>query len=66
MHVIEQFQVTVVIIDLIIMVLRVVGWLAQASMDDRPLHITFALACGFILHIFIKEYLKDYVDLSKI
>ena len=57
---------TIVIIDLIIIVLRVLCWLAQASMDDRPLHIIFAFACGFILHIFCKEYLKDYVDVSKI
>ena len=57
---------TIVIIDLIIMIMRVLCWMALAGRDDRPLHVIFALACGFILYTFCKEYLEKYVDLSKI
>ena len=63
---IQQWMNTIIIIDLIIIVLRVSCRLVQSSMDDRPLHVIFALAYGFILRTFCKEYLKDYVDLSKI
>ena len=65
-QVIEQWMNTIVIIDLIMIIMRVLYWLAQAGINEKPLHVIFALACGFILYTFCKEYLKEYVDLSKI
>ena len=63
-----EFVSTIVILDLVIVVVRVLYWLVQASMDEdaTPFHITFALAFGFLLFTFCKDYLKEYVDLSKI
>ena len=70
-HAVEQWQTTIVIFDLIIVVLRGFCWLTQVLddiLDDRPLTIPFTLAFGFLylLLTFCKDYLKDYVDLSKI
>lgn len=63
---VEQWQSTIVIFDGVILLLRISCWLAQASMNDRPLHIVYALVFGFILYTFCKDYLSYYVDLSKI
>ena len=65
-HEVEQWQSTIVIFGGIILILRALCGLTQASMDDRLLLIILSLACGFILLTFCKDYLKDYVDLSKI
>ena len=65
-HLVDQWHATIIIIDLIILVMRVLCSLGRSSMDDRPFDIIFGLVCGFVLLVLCKDYLKEYVDLSKI
>ena len=68
LHFIEQWQVTLIITDLTIFLLRAVILLAQtgAGVDDRLVPLIYSVAFGFILYINCKTYLGRYVDLSKI
>ena len=68
-HDVEQWQSTLIIFAGIILVLRFICWLSQESSDEsvRLLLIIFSLACGsFLLITFCSDYLKEYVDPSKI
>lgn len=67
-HEIKQWQCTIFILSLTMAVLRLLYWFTQASIGDGngtfPLVIT--LSVGFVLSAYCKEYVKDYVALSKI
>ena len=70
-HEIKQWQSTMIIMCLIVTVLRLLYWLAQASITDGnntfPLMISMlTLSFAFILSAYCKEYVNNYVPLSKI
>ena len=67
-HEIKQWQCTIFILSLTMTVLRVLYWLAQTSIDNgNPIFfLALTLSFGVILSAYCKEYVNDYVVLSKI
>ena len=67
-HEIKQWQCSIFILSLTMVVLRLIYWLGQASMSDEnsafPLVLTLSFA--FLLSTYCKEYVDNYVVLSKI
>ena len=66
LHFIKQWQVTLIIINLTLFVLRVIFWLSKTEVDGALVPLIYSLVFGFLLYDFCKGYLEDYVDLSKI
>ena len=65
-HETEQWLRTIFIFDIIITVLHTLSWLAQGENVDGTFTLLFSLSFGFILFTYCKDYVKRYVDLSKI
>ena len=63
---IDQWQLTIIIFDGIIFGARVLLWLFQASLDDRAFLLVCSLSIGISMVIVCKDYLEEYVNLSKI
>ena len=66
LHFIKQWQVTLIIIDLTLFVLRVVLLLAKTELDHALAPLIYSTVFGFLLYVYCKDYMEDYVNLSKI
>ena len=65
-HEIEQWIITIMILDQLIVLLKAIFWLANKSLDERAFPLICSLALGLILVQYCRDYLLKYVDLSKI
>ena len=63
---VDQWQLTIIIVDGVIFGGRVLFWLLQASLDDRAFLLICTLFIGITLLVLCKDYIEEYVDLSKI
>ena len=65
---VKQWQSTFVIISLAITVLRLLYWLVQASVTDdySIFNLLLTLGFGVILSAYCRDYVNNYVVLSKI
>ena len=64
---IEQWNWTILIFDLVIVVLRVIWWLVQTKIRvEKTLPLILTLAYAFLLFMYCRDYVDIYVNLSKI
>ena len=63
---IDQWQLTIMILDGLIFGARVFSWLLRASLDDKAFLLICTLFIGITLLVLCKDYIEEYVDLSKI
>ena len=65
-HDVQQWQFTILILDMMVTGLKALWWFAQTSMGDGAFLLLFSSTIFVTLFMFCKDYLDLFVDLSKI